>query len=125
MAAILVADDEQALRGVMARFFSRDNHEVLEAGDGIEALAVLRGSSVDVAFIDVMMPEMDGVTLMRRLLQDRADVGIVMMSAYHQVLDLPLRERELVHVLRKPFTLDELKTMLEAALNKQRHLSGG
>jgi CheY-like chemotaxis protein len=83
MATILVVDDEVALRGVLARFFRRENHEVLEAADGLEALVHLARSPVDVAFIDVMMPEMDGISLMRRMLQDYAGTGIVVMSAYH------------------------------------------
>jgi len=115
MSKILVVDDDGAIRRNLKRFLNMEGHDVVEAGDGLEALAAINDVRVDIAFVDIVMPTVDGMTLMRRLLQDHPGVRIVVMSGYDDVIDLPAREFGLVHSLKKPFTLDEVKAVLEAA----------
>ncbi len=117
MAKILVVDDEQAIRDVLKRFLELEGNEVVLAGDGLEALAILNDTAVDLALVDIIMPTVDGLTLMRRMQQDHPSVRIVVMSAYDEVLDLPARELGVVLTIRKPFTLQGVKEVVEAAAN--------
>ncbi len=119
MARILVVDDEIDITRSLKRFLEREGHEVVSAGNGLEALAMLNDVPVDVAFIDIVMPKTDGLTLMRRMLQDDRRTGIVVMSGFEDVIDLPARELGLVLTLQKPFTLEEVEAVLKVALRQE------
>jgi CheY-like chemotaxis protein len=116
MSKILIVDDEAAIRRNLKRFLTLEGHDVVEAGDGLEALAAMNDVRVDVAFVDIVMPTVDGITLMRRLLQDHPGVRIIVMSGYDDVIDLPAREFGIIPSLKKPFTVDEAKAVFEAVL---------
>lgn len=116
MAKILVVDDEPAVRGSLKRAFGQETDEFLTASSGLEALALLNEESIDVAFIDIVMPGVDGITLMRRILEDHPGVRIVVMSGYKDVIDLAAREIGVVCSLMKPFTIDEARVALTMAL---------
>ncbi|UCG88590.1 MAG: response regulator [Gemmatimonadota bacterium] len=117
MAKILVVDDEQAVLISLKGFLEQVGHDVVLAGSGLEALAILNETRVDVAFVDVVMPKIDGRTLVRRLQQDHPRVKIVIMWGVEDVIDLPGRELGVILALRKPFTLDEVQAVLESATN--------
>ena len=118
MAKILVVDDEQAILNSLKRFLEQEGHEVVLASGGLEALAILNEAWVDVAFVDIVMPTVDGLMVMRRMLQDHPRVRIIVMSGFEDVIDLPARELGLMLSLQKPFTLDEVQTVLELATNR-------
>ena len=115
MAKILVVDDEQEVLISLKDLLEQAGHEVVVAGSGLEALAILNETRVDVAFVDVVMPKIDGRTLMRRLNQDHPRVRTVLMSGVEDVMDLPARELGVIPALRKPFTLDQVQAVLESA----------
>jgi CheY-like chemotaxis protein len=113
MATILVVDDEQAIRSTLKRFLEQEGHDVVLASDGLEALAILNDATIDVAFVDIVMPTVDGLTLTRHMLQDHSYVRVIMMSGYDDVIDLAARELGLVlQLLKKPFTLEDVKAVL-------------
>ncbi len=118
MANILVVDDEAPMRTVLRRFFEAAEHKVLEAPNGAQALAELQNETIDVAFVDMAMPVMDGLGLLRRMRERFPEVHVVAMSRAVEVLDLPQREMKIVGVLEKPFTRDEALEALAAALSE-------
>lgn len=120
MAKILVVDDDPDITRNMRRFLEREGHEVLSAGNGLEALAMLNEVSVDVAFVDIVMPKADGLILMRRVLQDHPRVKVVVMSGFEDVIDLPAREFGIILTLKKPFALEEAQVVLDRALEGSR-----
>ena len=67
MARILIVDDESDFRIMLGKVLSMEGHQVVFAGNGWEALLVLDGDGVDLCIVDVMMPGMDGPTLLRIL----------------------------------------------------------
>src|SRR6267378_545437 len=67
MARILIVDDESDFRMMLGKVLSMEGHQVLFAGNGWEALLVLDADGVDLCIVDVMMPGMDGPTLLRIL----------------------------------------------------------
>ena len=84
LSVILVVDDEPDLRFVLRRVLERAGHDVVEAGNGADALTSVRRSPPDLVVTDVMMPVMDGVELIRRLRCDPAtrDIPIVAVSSH-------------------------------------------
>src|SRR5688572_27395476 len=81
---ILVVDDDQAVRQVAARVLQRAGYEVLQAGEGAEALRVAREHQgrLDLLLTDVVMPGMNGRELGERLAEERPETRLLYMSAY-------------------------------------------
>ncbi len=119
-ATILVVDDEPNQRRVLCIGLQEAGFEVLEAADGREALEVLGEHAVDVAIVDLMMPEIDGVELTRRMRFRHPGVRIVLTSAYH--LNPRQMERgrlDAVGFLPKPFEMSELLGLLRSAVQER------
>lgn len=80
---ILIADDEPNHRRCLSISLRLEGHEVLEAGDGQQALEALAQAPVDVLICDLMMPRIDGLELARRMRFAYPATKIILMSAYH------------------------------------------
>ena len=118
VATILVVDDETMVRQALRRLLEAKKHTCLEAGDGIEALKVLGQNDVDIAFVDLIMPHMDGLELMRRMREDYPAVKVVVISAFEEITDLAERQKDVVMTLKKPFTLSDVVDAIEQALEE-------
>ena len=108
---ILLVEDEEGLRGLNARGLSSRGYTVLEAGNGVEAIEVLEscGGNVDLVVSDVVMPEMDGPTLLKELRQRNPDLKIIFVSGYAEdAFEKNLPEGGQFAFLPKPFTLKQL-----------------
>ncbi|MBD2869021.1 response regulator transcription factor [Paenibacillus arenilitoris] len=77
---ILIVEDQQVLREIMKEYLVDEGYEVLEAGDGIEALALFQEHDVHLVILDVMLPELDGWSVCRRI-RKASDVPILMLTA--------------------------------------------
>src|SRR6266446_2372740 len=73
---VLVVDDEQSLRKVLAATLQREGYEVTVCGDGEEAIAALERNGADVVVTDLVMPRMDGLTLLRKVVARHPDVPV-------------------------------------------------
>ena len=65
---ILIVDDEEMIREVIKEYCLEENYEVYESSSGIDALKMLKNNSFDLMVLDIMMPEMDGFTLLSKIL---------------------------------------------------------
>ncbi len=89
MKTVLVAEDEVSIRDFIVINLRRSGYEVLEAGDGVEALKIYdeRNGDVDVALLDIMMPQMDGLECCKQLRARSPFLGIIMLTARTQEMD--------------------------------------
>src|SRR4249920_3368390 len=117
---ILLVEDEEGLRALNARGLSSRGYTVLEASNGVEAIeAFARHGHVDLVVSDVVMPEMDGPTLLKELRQRDPKVKIIFVSGYaEEAFSRNLPSQEQYAFLAKPFTLKQLvaevkKTLLQ------------
>ncbi len=120
-ATILLVEDEEAVRAFASRALASRGYTVHEAGTGQEALAVMEetGGEVDLVVSDVVMPEMDGPSLLRELRRTRPDLKIIFVSGYAEdAFAKNLPEGEQFHFLPKPFTLKALATAVKEALGR-------
>jgi two-component system, cell cycle response regulator CpdR len=123
MARVLLAEDEESVRLLVARALSQDGHEVVATVDGAEALDTLQNEHgrFDLLLTDIKMPVMDGLALALSAARDYPNLPIVLMTGYADQ-----RERAsgldslIVDVITKPFTLAELKLSIAAALAKDQ-----
>ncbi len=103
---ILVVDDEKIISGALQRIFARGGHEVRTANHGVDAIRLVEEASppFDFCFIDLLMPEISGATILDLVRQRMPEAKVFMMTAYG---DLAVREdllkRGAVRVLAKPF----------------------
>jgi len=116
---ILLVEDEEGLRALNARGLSSRGYTVLEAANGMEAIEVLETSDqpIDLVVSDVMMPEMDGPTMLRELRHRNPELKIVFMSGYAvDAFQKNLIDAGQFAFLPKPFTLKQLVTVVKDTL---------
>jgi two-component system cell cycle sensor histidine kinase/response regulator CckA len=115
---ILLVEDEEGLRALNARGLSSRGYTVLEASNGVEAIEVLeKQGSVDLVVSDVVMPEMDGPTLLKELRRRDPSVKIIFVSGYaEEAFSKNLPEQEQYAFLAKPFTLKQLVAVVKQTL---------
>ena len=119
MARILIAEDEDAIRGMVARALLQDGHDVMTANDGAEALEVLtrEHGAFELLLTDIRMPVMDGIALALAAARDYPDLTILLMTGYADQRERAFGLKTLIHdVVTKPFTLATLRTAVAEAL---------
>ncbi|MDP1585596.1 MAG: response regulator [Bradyrhizobium sp.] len=117
---ILLVEDEEGLRALNARGLASRGYTVLEASNGVEALEVLeKEGHVDLVVSDVVMPEMDGPTLLKELRARDPNVKIIFVSGYaEEAFAKNLPSQEQYAFLAKPFTLKQLVAEVKETLAK-------
>src|SRR2546428_2344022 len=108
---ILLVEDEDGLRSLNARGLRSRGYSVIEASNGIEAMEALdeKDGAVDLVVSDVVMPEMDGPTLLREMRKRNPNLKIIFVSGYaEEAFDKSLPENEQFAFLAKPFALSAL-----------------
>lgn len=121
---VLVVDDAGVVRRLAFRVLSESGYRVFEAAGAVEALEVLAmlHGHVDVVLVDVVMPEVNGVDLVRMIRERWVGPAILFMSAYPaEVLAREGLKDLRVRFLAKPFTRDELLNAVTAAITSRTH----
>jgi CheY-like chemotaxis protein len=119
MAHILVAEDEDALRDLVARALSMEGHAVTTSADGAQALDLLGSAATtfDLLLTDIKMPVMDGIALALAAARDHPELPILLMTGYADQRERAHGLDALVHeVVAKPFSIAELKSAVAGAL---------
>ncbi len=120
---VLIVDDNEVNRDLLARRIRREGYEVRVACDGFEALEVVRSESLDLILLDIMMPQMNGYQVLEALKYDPVlrYIPVIMISAVND-LDSVVRCIELgaEDYLSKPFNPVLLKARINACLEKKR-----
>ncbi|MFL5889025.1 MAG: response regulator [Solirubrobacteraceae bacterium] len=115
---ILVVDDEQSVATLLSYPLRKDGFEVVRAADGREALARFLEQPFDLVVLDVMLPQLDGLEVCRRL-RARSSVPIIMLSAKSEEIDKVLGlELGADDYITKPFSMREFRSRVKAALRR-------
>lgn len=116
---ILIVDDEQKLREVIAEYARFDGYETDEAGDGREAIEKCRTTRYDLIVMDIMMPKLDGFTAVKEI-RKTSDTPVVMLSARGEETDkLYGFELGVDDYVVKPFSTKELMARINAILKRR------
>jgi CheY-like chemotaxis protein len=119
MARILIAEDEEGLRTLVARALALDGHDVITANDGAEALDVLTraAGAFELLLTDIRMPIMDGIALALAAARDHPRLGILLMTGYADQRERACGLDALIHdVIAKPFSLGTIRSAVNGAL---------
>jgi two-component system cell cycle sensor histidine kinase/response regulator CckA len=120
-ATILLVEDEEAVRAFAARALVSRGYKVHEASSGLDALEVMKeaGGAIDLVVSDVVMPELDGPSLLKELRKTRPDLKIIFISGYAEdAFRKNLPEGEKFHFLPKPFSLKQLAVAVKETLGR-------
>src|SRR5256884_5971729 len=119
MARILIAEDEDSLRHLVARALSLDGHRVMTANDGAEALNLLarEHGAFELLLTDIRMPVMDGIALALAAARDHPKVTILLMTGFADQRERAHGLDALIHdVITKPFSLGTIRSAVNDAL---------
>lgn len=118
MPKILICDDESGLRAVIKRYAVFEGHEVVEAGDGMEAVEACKNENFDIIIMDIMMPELDGFSAVKEI-RKTSDTPVIMLSArgeeYDKILGFEVGVDDYVV---KPFSSKEIMLRVNAILRR-------
>jgi two-component system cell cycle sensor histidine kinase/response regulator CckA len=119
---ILLVEDEDGLRSLNARGLRSRGYSVIEASNGVEAIEALeeKHGAVDLVVSDVVMPEMDGPTLLREMRTRNPNLKIIFVSGYaEEAFEKSLPENEQFAFLAKPFALSALVEKVKETMTSQ------
>lgn len=123
MARILIIEDEAAIRRVLHKILTEENdsYEVFEAGDGAEALDLIKQEEYDLILCDIKMPKMDGVELLEQVKQLKPEIPFVMLSG-HGDMETAIQTMRLgaYDYISKPPDLNRLLNTVRNALDKKQ-----
>lgn len=117
---ILLAEDERALSRILVTIFQKNNYSVDAVYDGEDALSYLQSGNYDVAVLDIMMPKMDGITVLKRIRATGSRIPILMLTAKSEVDDKVLGlDSGANDYLAKPFDTKELLARIRSITRSQ------
>jgi len=117
MSNILIIDDEPGIRTVLSDIIRDENHKVLTAGDGFEGLSILKEHSVDLIILDVWLPNMGGIDVLKEIKKKYPNIEVIMISG-HANIDIAVKAVKLgaFDFLEKPLSLDKIINLIKNAL---------
>ncbi|MBQ7923478.1 MAG: response regulator transcription factor [Clostridia bacterium] len=115
---ILIVDDEEMIRRLIAKYAVFEGHTIAEAGDGMEAVQLCREKQFDIMIIDIMMPELDGFSACREI-RKFSNIPIIMLSARGEEYDkINGFELGIDDYVVKPFSPKELMLRIDAVMKR-------
>jgi two-component system cell cycle response regulator CpdR len=123
MPRVLIADDEDSMRSLVARAIAMDGHDTVTAQDGAEALDILtrEKGAFDLLLTDIQMPIMDGIALALSATRDFPDLTILLMTGFADQRERASNLNAIAHdVITKPFSVADIRTAVADALAARR-----
>jgi two-component system nitrogen regulation response regulator NtrX len=121
MSRILVVDDEEGIREVLSGILEDEDYEVRVAADGIEGLAIMEGEKIDLVLLDVWLPNMGGVDVLKEITATYPGVPVIIISG-HGSIDIAVKAVKLgaYDFIEKPLSLERVVTAVQNALEMEK-----
>ena len=117
---ILVCDDESGIRLLIRKYAQYEGHNVLEAENGLQAVDMCKNRDIDIVIMDIMMPELDGFSAMRKI-REFSNVPVIMLSARGEEYDrIHGFETGVDDYVVKPFSPKELMMRIDVILRRAK-----
>ncbi len=117
---ILIVDDEEIVLRSCKRILQCEEYEIDLAQNGVSALEMVNEQTYDVMILDIMMPRMDGIEVLRRVKEARPEIDVIMITGLHDIgTAVHAMKLGALDYLPKPFEPDELKIIVERAFDRR------
>ncbi|MCI5851060.1 MAG: response regulator [Sutterellaceae bacterium] len=122
MAKLLVVDDEVGIRELLSEILEDEGHDVLTAANATEARSIVISTPLDLILLDIWMPDMDGVTLLKELAAKRLLHCPVVMMSGHATIDTAVEATKFgaCDFLEKPISMQRLLSAVDGALSQSK-----
>jgi len=118
---ILIVDDETIMRNSLTKWLEEDDFTPIAVSSGMQALEILEKDEPDVILVDIKMPGMDGITLLKKLKEKHENIPVIMITAYATVENAieSMKEGAYDYVM-KPFPPEKISYLLKRIVEHQR-----
>ena len=114
-----MVDDEQNIRKMLVRVLSSEGYTIKEAANGLEALKKLEGENCSLVLLDLKMPGLNGIEILRKIKEYDPNLPVIMMSAYGSIAEaVEAMKLGALDYLIKPFDIEELKIIVKRAIKQ-------
>jgi two-component system response regulator (stage 0 sporulation protein F) len=117
---VLIVDDQNGIRVLLMEVFSNEGYDTYQASNGKLALEIVRNVTPDLVLLDMKIPGMDGLDILKHIKNMNPDIKVIMMTAYGE-LDMIKEATDLGAIMHftKPFDIDELRMAVNNQLRNQ------
>jgi len=122
-ASVLVVDDEEPVRALLSLYLGKEGFDVVGAENGVDALSLLRRGGIDLALVDVMLPDMDGFALVRQIRQESTIPIIFITARFEEPFRIAGLEAGGDDYVVKPFSAPEVVARARAQLRRAREFA--
>lgn len=107
---VLIVDDQFGIRILLNEVFQKEGYQTFQAANGVQALEILTKDNPDIVLLDMKIPGMDGIEILKRMKKLNQDIRVIIMTAYGE-LDMIQEAKDLGALTHfaKPFDIDDLR----------------
>jgi len=107
---LLIVDDQYGIRILLNEVFQKEGYQTFQAANGVQAIDIVKKHSPDLVLLDMKIPGMDGIEILKRLKEMTPDIRVIIMTAYGE-LDMIQEAKDLGAITHfaKPFDIDEIR----------------
>ena len=114
---ILIVDDDEAMRETLSDVLRKRGYEIFSESSGNGALSIIKKNVIDLILLDMRLPDVDGLEVLKKIKEFDTDILVIMMTAYSDVKTaVSSMKSGAYHYINKPFELEELKLLIEKGL---------
>jgi two-component system, response regulator, stage 0 sporulation protein F len=114
---LLIVDDQYGIRILLNEVFQKEGYQTYQAANGVQALSIIESDRPDLVLLDMKIPGMDGIEILKRLKQIDSTIEVFIMTAYGE-LDMIQQAKDLGAITHfaKPFDIDEIRSAVKAQI---------
>ncbi len=115
--SILIVDDDEVMQQTLSDVLKKRGYEIFLVGSGNGALSVIKKNVIDLVLLDMRLPDVDGIEVLKKVKELDTEILVIMMTAYSDVQTaVSAMKSGAYHYINKPFELEELKLLIEKGL---------
>ena len=119
--SILIVDDDEVIQDTLFDVLKKRGYDIFLAGSGKEALETIKKNIIDLVLLDMRLPDVDGLEVLKKVKELDSEILVIMMTAYSDIQTaVAAMKSGAYHYINKPFELDELKLLIEKGLETKR-----
>jgi len=118
---ILIVDDQYGIRLLLSEVFSKEGYLTFQASNGLDAIDIVKSQPPDIVLLDMKIPGMDGLEILKNIKKIDQDIKVIMMTAYGELdmLEEATKYGVITH-FTKPFDIEQLRDTVSEVLNKDK-----